>query len=112
MSIIQRMKEIKEGMTEAELAAKLGEKPSRVGSILHGKQKVPEDFLVKFIEVFKVDANWLLFGMGEPPKTELTRREAILVDHFRNSPKAGQDAMLTTGAAVAQYNKGKVKKAG
>ncbi|TDK65999.1 helix-turn-helix transcriptional regulator [Sapientia aquatica] len=39
--------------------------------------------------------------------TELTQREAALVDHFRNSSKEGQAALMSTGIALAQSKKSK-----
>jgi len=103
------MREVAKGVTQARLAELLGEKKHRVNAILNGNQRVPEDFLIKFLEVFKVDANWLLLGVGEPPSPKLTPREAALLDNFRHCDEVGQSAMLTTGAALAQP---KLKNAG
>lgn len=104
MSIADRIKEVTRGMTQAELAALLKEKnPHRVNSILSGKQRVPEDFLVKFLEVFRVDANWLLLGAGESSKPKLTPREAALLDNYRNCPEDARRNLDATSALLAQF---------
>lgn len=69
---------------------------------MYGKQRIPEDFLIKFLKVFEVDANWLLLGIGDPPKPELTPREAALLDNYRNSDEAAQKTLETTSALLAQ----------
>ena len=112
MSIIDRMREVLQGMSQGEVAELLGEKSSRVNSVLNGKQKVPEDFLVKFIEAFKVDANWLLLGVGEPPQPDLTSREAALLDNYRNSDETARRTLESTSALLAKPKAGSAKKAG
>lgn len=110
MSVARRIAEVIGTMTQAELAVRLGEKPKRINDILRGKQRVPEDFLVKFVEIFQVDANWLLTGKGEPG--QLTPKEAALLDNYRNSDEAGQQALETTSALLAKPKEVKGKKAG
>ncbi|WP_319778329.1 helix-turn-helix domain-containing protein [Maridesulfovibrio sp.] len=68
MSVSDRMRKTIGKLTQSEVAELMGEKPTRVNSVLNGKQKVPEDFLITFIKKFQVDANWLLLGVGETPK--------------------------------------------
>ncbi len=109
MSVASRISEIVAGMTQAEVAERLGEKPKRVNDILRGKQRVPEDFLIKFIEVFQVDANWLFTGCGSPG--QLTPREAALLDNYRHCPDDAKRSAETMCALLAQSSAGK-KKAG
>ena len=92
-------------MTQAEVAERLGEKAQRVNDILRGKQRVPEDFLVKFIEVFQVDANWLITGRGSPG--QLTPREAALLELFRRCPERARDTVLDVADMLAQSGAGK-----
>lgn len=49
-------------LTNAEFAEKIGEKPSRLTDVLNGKQRPPFDIVEKILEVFDVDANWLIMG--------------------------------------------------
>jgi transcriptional regulator with XRE-family HTH domain len=52
-------------MTITAMASFLGENRQRLQDIELGKQKIPEDIIVKYIENFYIDANWLLTGEGE-----------------------------------------------
>lgn len=65
--ICNRFKKIRESkkMTITAIAAAIGEKRQRLQDIEAGKQKIPEDIIVKYIEYFDIDANWLLTGEGE-----------------------------------------------
>jgi hypothetical protein len=113
LSVVERMKMVTDGLKQPEIVKLMGEKrPHRVNSIFSGKQKVPEDFLIRFIEVFKVDANWLLLGVEEAPKPELSSVEAALLDNFRHCPAEEQDAIVRTSALLAKPQAKKVKKAG
>ncbi|MDD3310976.1 helix-turn-helix transcriptional regulator [Pseudodesulfovibrio sp.] len=96
-------------MTQAEIAELLNEKPHRVNAIMCGKQRVPEDFLIRFVEIFQVDANWLLLGAGPVP--ELNSREAALVANYRASPEEGKRSLETTSALLAQSQTKALKKA-
>lgn len=49
----------------SDFAEKIGEKPSRLSDVLLGKQRPPFDLIEKIINVFDVDANWLITGKGE-----------------------------------------------
>jgi len=52
-------------MSITAVASELGEKRQRLQDIESGKQKVPEDIIVKYIDYFNIDANWLLTGKGQ-----------------------------------------------
>lgn len=71
------------GLTVDEFAGRLDEKPQRIKDVLRGKQRAPEDLLVKLVEIFCVDANWLLTGKGAAPS--LAPAEAVLLDRYRAS---------------------------
>ena len=65
--ICNRFREIREKnkMTITAVAEVIGEKRQRLQDIEAGKQKIPEDIIVKYIEYFDIDANWLLTGDGD-----------------------------------------------
>jgi len=88
------------------VARLLDEKEHRVKSVVYGKQRIPEDFLIKVLEVFGVDANWLLLGVGEQPKPELTPREAALLDNYRHSPEEGKRSAEESVALFAKLGPG------
>ena len=52
-------------MSITAVASELGEKRQRLQDIESGKQKIPEDIIVKYIDYFNIDANWLLTGKGK-----------------------------------------------
>jgi transcriptional regulator with XRE-family HTH domain len=107
------MKEVTQGLSQAKIAELMGEKTSRVNSVFNGKQKVPEDFLVNFVKVFHLDANWLLLGVGDFPISELTSREAALLSNYRASPEEARRSLETTSALLAERGKDKgVKETG
>ena len=83
MSVAQRIRDVIEqnGLTLEEFSEKTGSKIQRVKDVLRGKQKVPEDMLVAIVEVFNVDANWLL----ESTKPSLSADEVELLSRYRSS---------------------------
>lgn len=66
-AIANRFKQIREDkkMTITAVSAAIGEKRQRLQDIELGNQKIPEDIIVKYIEYFDIDANWLLTGKGD-----------------------------------------------
>jgi transcriptional regulator with XRE-family HTH domain len=65
--IASRFKQIREDkkMTITAVSVAIGEKRQRLQDVELGNQKIPEDIIVKYIEYFDIDANWLLTGKGE-----------------------------------------------
>ncbi|MEN8221368.1 MAG: helix-turn-helix transcriptional regulator [Pseudomonadota bacterium] len=64
--ISKRIRElmINKGLNIPEFARELGENRYRIQNILNKKQKVPEDVIIKMVEVFNVNATWLITGNG------------------------------------------------
>jgi transcriptional regulator with XRE-family HTH domain len=64
--ISKRIRELmtNKGLNIPEFARELGENRYRIQNILNKKQKVPEDVIVKMVEVFNVNATWLITGNG------------------------------------------------
>lgn len=65
-SISNRFKQIREdkGLSVTAIAALLDENRQRIVDIESGKQRIPEDVIIKCIEKFFIDANWLMTGEG------------------------------------------------
>ncbi len=65
--IRNRIKQVRneKNLTITAVADLFQEKRQRLQDIEGGKQKIPEDVLVKYIEYFYINANWLLTGKGE-----------------------------------------------
>jgi len=74
-SIRNRIKEIRNDkkLTITAVADLFGEKRQRMQDIEGGKQKLPEEIIVKYIEYFNINANWLLTGQGDMYRSKITR---------------------------------------
>lgn len=108
MSVADRIREVMTGagLTVDRFAEALDEKPQRVKDVLREKQRAPEDLLVKIIQRFEIDANWLLIGAPREGLT-LAPDEAALLDNYRNSPEDAQRLLRETGAAFSKRRRGK-----
>jgi len=95
-------------LSQADFAERLGVSRNTLSRYENGTSIPSADFLQLLVTAFGVDANWLLLGVGEPPKPELDAREAILVDHFRHCDERGKDAMITAGSAMAKQAKDEI----
>lgn len=65
--IANQIKALREalGLKPAQFAESLGDKLQRIQDIERGKQRVPEDLLLKIVEIFHVSGHWLITGQGE-----------------------------------------------
>lgn len=76
-------------LTIAEFAEKIGEKPSRLTDVLNGKQRPPFDIVEKILEVFDVDANWLIMGKKNNSTNNDSVEEFALVPFYDVEISAG-----------------------
>lgn len=53
------------GMSQKDFAAKIAVAPSNLSEIESGKSKPGLKFLLKVISAFSINANWLLWGLGQ-----------------------------------------------
>ncbi|TAN71577.1 MAG: XRE family transcriptional regulator [Methylobacter sp.] len=83
--ICNRFRKIRESknMTITAVAAAIDEKRQRLQDIEAGKQKIPEDIIVKYIEYFDINANWLLTGEGEMLKIKSVEPQTLGLDSKR-----------------------------
>jgi len=61
---IQQFMDVQQ-LNTSTLARILGENIQRIRDIQNGRQRVPEDVLIKITEIFHVNGTWLLTGKGE-----------------------------------------------
>ncbi|ANF62140.1 hypothetical protein A6037_05140 [[Haemophilus] ducreyi] len=90
-----------------EFAESLDISQTRIADVMRGKQKVPEDLLLKLISQYHVNANWLIAGVGDMfigniPESVLTQQEQLLLDDYRESNEQGKEAIEKTASALAQ----------
>lgn len=82
-----------------DFAAELSEKPQRIKDILGSRQRMPGDFLCNVVDIFGVDANWLLLGEGpmyrKPAELmeSLTSMEKALLNNYRVCSNRKQEAL-------------------
>jgi hypothetical protein len=104
MTISVRIKSLKGEMSIPQFCALIGEeKPQRLQDVLAGRQRLPEDMLIKILKCTGCDANWLLLGEGSSP--EITPKEKALLDSYRNAGKDGQRALERMALLEAQQVK-------
>lgn len=60
-AISEKIKSIRQrtGLTQDAFSIAMGEKPSKIRDIEAGRQRVNDDFIVRMIQTFPVDLNWL-----------------------------------------------------
>lgn len=92
-TIVSRIKKIRKEkkLSITAVANLFAEKRQRLQDIEGGKQKVPEEILVKYIEYFHINGTWLLTGKGE-----MYRQEENQVTDI----KAGYATGIVTPSAV------------
>jgi transcriptional regulator with XRE-family HTH domain len=111
-SIGGRIRAVRGGIPQDEFAKKYGLNRNTLGRYEKGTNDPSASFLKALIEDLGLDANWLLFGVGELPKPELTSVEAALLDNFRHCPEDEQDAIVKTSALLAKSKAKALKKTG
>ncbi|WP_118813946.1 LexA family transcriptional regulator [Neisseria lactamica] len=64
--ILEKIRQIIEfnKITIDEFAERIGEKPTRLKDVLRGKQRPPLKMIQSIVEIFQVDANWLIGKSG------------------------------------------------
>lgn len=86
--ILERLNYImeKEGLSQLDMAAKLGISQPNLSNILSGKRPFGKNMQVRVAKEFNVDENWLLTGEGEIIKKEnnskLTTEESPALNNF------------------------------
>jgi plasmid maintenance system antidote protein VapI len=101
MGIPDRLRDVIGEMTVDAFAEMLQERPQRLKDVLRGKQKLPEDLLVKLVQIAGVDANWLLTGAAGL-KQRQSARETALLDNYRHSTEEGKRAIEAVFSAMSQ----------
>lgn len=102
MPVVERIRELMGGLSIPAFAAHIGEeKPQRLKDVLTGRQRVPEDMLIRILERTGCDANWLLLGTPRS-KPELTARQQALLDNYAHADDEGKKVIEGTANLAAQ----------
>ena len=84
-TIAERVRHLKGSQSIPQFAKLIGEeKAQRLQDVLSGRQRIPEDMLLRILSATGCDANWLLLGKGEP--SPLSSDELELLALFRQAP--------------------------
>ncbi len=108
----ERIASLRGSMSQLEFAGMFDVSRNTLSRYENNSRTPDAEFLQKLVAEFKLDANWLLLGVGEPPTLELSSREAALIANYRASPEEGRRSLETTSALLAKSQSQKVKKAG
>ncbi|MNV69757.1 transcriptional repressor DicA [compost metagenome] len=99
------------GLNQQGFAARLGTSSGHISELETGKSVPGGKFLLSLKREFRIDVDWLLTGEGSSPPALLSDEERVLVEQFRHTSQAGRDALLQTGAALAEGARVKKQKA-
>ncbi len=97
--IYQRIRELREerGMTQGDLAAKIGKTKTVIGNIETGRSRIPDDYIFQFAEIFNVSPDYL-FGLTDARRRSYTSflnaDEQDLIKGFRKMNKAKKRILL------------------
>lgn len=111
IAIGHRIKEKRKetGLTQKELAQKVGLSEASISKYEHGKvEDVTHNMLIKFAEVLNVPISWLL-GIDETPQTplpSLSAEEKHLIGNFQSLNRTGKNYIIQTmELALSFYGK-------
>ena len=83
--IRERRKQL--GMTQDELASKIGVKKTSVSNYEVNANSPPEKVIIKIMEALDCDANYLFSGCGEQENFTITPHERKLIEAYRQMPE-------------------------
>lgn len=109
-----REKRKEAGLSQKELAVKVGLSTASISKYEHGKvEDATHSMLIQFAMVLHVSVSWLL-GIHETSFSDLntlSSEEQRLLDNFRMLTQTGKDYILQTmNMAIITYNKSNQKK--
>lgn len=105
----ERIVSVRGALRQEDFAERFGISRKTLIRYENNERIPPADFVQRLVVELGVDANWLLLGVGKPPKPELTPREATLLDNFRHCPEDEQNAIVKTSALLSKRGRGKGK---
>ena len=103
LDVGKRIAELRGGLTQAVFAERLGVDRKTVVGWEAGKRLPDGSSLLKLMSEFGTDVNYLLTGrtVGSTA-TQLSQREAALIDNYRHTDGEGQKVIEGTANMAAQ----------
>ena len=99
----------KDGLTQADIADRIGVKPQYLNALMKGRRNVSEKFLNKFCEVFNINQNDLYKGMQvyeHKHSTEVNVNEEELMSLYNKMNSDVPSVPLVSISAVAGFGNG------
>ena len=91
-------------ITLDEFAEKIGEKPTRLKDVLRGKQRPPLEMIQSIVEIFQIDANWLIGkGRNFHLEGEIDKDEYAYIPMYDVEVSAGNGAAAYGVAEPANH---------
>lgn len=92
------------GLSQSEVARKLGVQPSAVNHMESGRTKsLKADTILRLAQTIGVSAYWLETGEGSPsPDNRLTPDETEVLDLYRSLTEQNREAWLKVGVTLAE----------
>lgn len=91
-------------ITIDEFAEKIGEKPTRLKDVLRGKQRPPLEMIQSIVEIFQIDANWLIGkGRNFHLEGEIDKDEYAYIPMYDVEVSAGNGAAAYGVAEPANH---------
>jgi transcriptional regulator with XRE-family HTH domain len=101
LAIGTRLRTIRGKISQADFAQLIGVARSSLVHYEAGTRTIAADVVFNVATQFKIDAYWLLAGVGLP-KLQLAPKEALLLEHFRAIGELGQDTLIQVGYAMRE----------
>jgi transcriptional regulator with XRE-family HTH domain len=101
----ERIKVLRGSVSQAQFAEMYGLSKNTLWGYENGTTDPRASFVAKLAKDYGVTTDWILFGEGEPPKPELSAREACLIANYRASPEEGQRSVETMASLLAKRDK-------
>lgn len=107
--IATKIKELrkKAGMTQSELAAKLGISPSAVGMYEQGRREPDSETMLKLCSVFDTTSDFLLGKSDNPKRHAISMEVSDVIDEFTQM-LSSQQGLMFDGVPLSDDDRRKI----
>ena len=107
--IASKIKELrkKAGITQSQLAARLGVSPSAVGMYEQGRREPDSETILKLCGIFNTTTDFLFGKSDEPPKKSISMEVSDVIDEFTQM-LASQQGLMFDGAPLSDDDRRKI----
>lgn len=108
MTLGERLKTARKlkGLTQDELAEKIGTSRGVITNIEHNKTETPQPLIVNALcNVLEVNQEWLISGIGEMNSSEAVRSSKVLSEIYSISKELSEEEQLYILDVIKTYMK-------